>query len=248
MTWLDGLRVIGEMSPTEAAARLRAAGDEDGAQVAEADAAASGAGETFGMLSGLQRRRAALTSAAFLLRYQYTVDAVSDSSTDIDWPPCALSTPPDTPAGGVRIRDRSVVGPRGAWTGGDMTISRSTETFVFGDERVRRLRERTDLADQVESARAQMRDADRVYAMGLSAIRRAADLTQTELARQLGVSQAAVAKTEQRHDLLLSTLRAYLEAIGGHVRIVVTFQGGGEVELDLSQLGSTPSSAQSVTA
>jgi hypothetical protein len=53
-----------------------------------------------------------------------------------------------------------------------------------------------------------------------------------------------VAKTEQRHDLLLSTLRAYLEAIGGHVRIVVTFQGGGEVGLDLSQLGSTPSSAQ----
>jgi DNA-binding transcriptional regulator YiaG len=129
-----------------------------------------------------------------------------------------------------------------------MTTSRDTETFVSGDERVRRLRERADLADQVESARAGMRDADRVYAMGLSAIRRAADLTQTELARQLGVSQAAVAKTEQRHDLLLSTLRAYLEAIGGHVRIVVTFQGGGEVELDLSQLGSTPSSARPATA
>jgi DNA-binding transcriptional regulator YiaG len=129
-----------------------------------------------------------------------------------------------------------------------MTTSRSTETFVSGDERVRRLRERADLADQLESARAEMRDADRAHAMGLSAIRRAADLTQTELARQLGVSQAAVAKTEQRHDLLLSTLRAYLEAIGGHVRIVVTFQGGGEVELDLSQLGSTPSGAQPATA
>jgi DNA-binding transcriptional regulator YiaG len=120
-----------------------------------------------------------------------------------------------------------------------MTTNRDTETFVSGDERVRRLRERADLADQVESAREQMREADRTYAMGLAAIRRAADLTQTELARHLGVSQAAVAKTEQRHDLLLSTLRAYLEAIGGQVRIVVTFPGGGEVDLDLRQLGST---------
>jgi DNA-binding transcriptional regulator YiaG len=124
-----------------------------------------------------------------------------------------------------------------------MTTSRDTETFVSGDERVRRLRERADIAGQVESAREQMREADRTYAMGLAAIRRAADLTQTELARQLGVSQAAVAKTEQRHDLLLSTLRAYLEAIGGQVRIVVTFPGGGEVDLDLHQLGATPASA-----
>jgi DNA-binding transcriptional regulator YiaG len=124
-----------------------------------------------------------------------------------------------------------------------MSTNHDTESFVSGDERVRRLRERADLTDQVASAREQMRDADRTYAMGLAAIRRAADLTQTELARQLGVSQAAVAKTEQRHDLLLSTLRAYLEAIGGQVRIVVTFPGGGEIDLDLRQVGPTPARA-----
>jgi transcriptional regulator with XRE-family HTH domain len=83
-----------------------------------------------------------------------------------------------------------------------------------------------------------MREADRVHAMGLAALRRAADLTQTEIARSLGVSQAAIAKTEQRRDLLLSTLRAYLEAIGGHMRIIVSFEGGGEIELDLRQLES----------
>jgi len=116
---------------------------------------------------------------------------------------------------------------------------RNTETFVSGDERVRRLRERLGLAEDVESARQEMREADRAHAMGLAAIRRAADLTQDELARQLGISQAAVAKTEQRRDLLLSTLNAYLEAIGGHMRIIVTFDGGGEVELDLGQLDAT---------
>jgi DNA-binding XRE family transcriptional regulator len=117
-----------------------------------------------------------------------------------------------------------------------MTTGRDTKTFLAGDERVRRLREQPGLVEDVASAREEMLAADRVYAMGLAALRRAADLTQTELARSLGVSQAAVAKTEQRHDLLLSTLNTYLAAIGGHMRIIVSFDGGGEVELDLSHL------------
>jgi DNA-binding transcriptional regulator YiaG len=115
---------------------------------------------------------------------------------------------------------------------------RDTETFESGDERVRRLREKPGLAEEVAAARAEMREGDRVHAMGLAALRRAADLTQTEIARSLGVSQAAIAKTEQRDDLLLSTLKAYLEAIGGHMRIIVSFDGGGEAELDLRQLNS----------
>jgi len=124
-----------------------------------------------------------------------------------------------------------------------MTTGRDTETFLAGDERVRRLRQKSGLAEDVAAAREQMREADRAHAMGLAALRRAADLTQTELARSLGVSQAAVAKTEQRHDLLLSTLNTYLAAIGGHMRIIVSFDGGGEVELDLRQLDpATPKS------
>ena len=117
-----------------------------------------------------------------------------------------------------------------------MMTGRDTESFIAGDERVRRLREKPALVEDVVSAREEMREADRVHAMGLAALRRAADLTQTEIARSLGVSQAAIAKTEQRRDLLLSTLKAYLEAIGGHMRIIVSFEGGGEIELDLRQL------------
>jgi DNA-binding transcriptional regulator YiaG len=129
-----------------------------------------------------------------------------------------------------------------------MRTGRDTETFVAGDERVRRLRQTPGLAEDVASAREEMREADRVHAMGLAALRRAADLTQTELARSLGVSQAAVAKTEQRHDLLLSTLNTYLAAIGGHMRIIVSFDGGGEVELDLSQLDpATPKETSNPT-
>ncbi|MDT5366215.1 MAG: hypothetical protein QOC62_646, partial [Mycobacterium sp.] len=44
----------------------------------------------------------------------------------------------------------------------------------------------------------------------LAAMRRATGLTQTELAANLGVGQAAVSKIERQSEWLLSTLSAYL--------------------------------------
>ena len=55
----------------------------------------------------------------------------------------------------------------------------------------------------------------------LAAIRRATGLTQTELAHSLGVGQAQVSKIERQGDMLISTLAAYLTALGVHAQIVV---------------------------
>jgi hypothetical protein len=41
---------------------------------------------------------------------------------------------------------------------------------------------------------------------------------------------------EQPHDLLLSTFNAYLQAIGGTVKMIVSFADGHETILDLAQL------------
>lgn len=109
-------------------------------------------------------------------------------------------------------------------------------TFIRGNDRIERLAERPDLTDDVARVRRDMEDADRTYAMGLAALRQAAELTQVELAKKLGVSQAAVSRIEQPHDLLLSTLNAYLLAVGGHARVIVHFADGHEVDLDLSAL------------
>jgi len=100
----------------------------------------------------------------------------------------------------------------------------------------RELAQRPDLAEGVAQVRRDMEEADRTYAMGLAALRQAAELTQVELARRMGVTQAAVSRIEQAHDLLLSTLSAYLEAVGGHATVIVRFADGHEAELDLSQL------------
>lgn len=71
-------------------------------------------------------------------------------------------------------------------------------------------------------------------AAGLSMIRKAAELTQTEVATRLGVKQTSVSRLEVRPDMLMSTLRNYLDAAGAeHPRIVVPIAGADyEVDLD----------------
>jgi predicted transcriptional regulator len=59
----------------------------------------------------------------------------------------------------------------------------------------------------------------------------AADLTQVELATQMGVAQSEISRIEKGHDMPLSTLTAYLTAAGEHPRVVVTVNGK-DVELD----------------
>ncbi len=120
-----------------------------------------------------------------------------------------------------------------------MTKNESPEDdvrFIRGNDRIRQLAQRPDIADEVAQIRADMVDADRTYAMGLAALRQAAALTQVELARRLGVTQAAISRIEQPHDLLLSTLNSYLAAIGGTARMTVSFADCHETTLDLATL------------
>ncbi|MCK9895078.1 XRE family transcriptional regulator [Frankia sp. AgB32] len=109
-------------------------------------------------------------------------------------------------------------------------------TFIRGNDRIRQLAQRPDIGDEVAQIRADMAEADRTHAMGLAALRQAAALTQVELARRLGVTQAAISRIEQPHDLLLSTLNSYLAAIGGTIRMTVSFADGHETTLDLATL------------
>jgi transcriptional regulator with XRE-family HTH domain len=66
----------------------------------------------------------------------------------------------------------------------------------------------------------------------LAAIRRATGLTQTELAAKLGVGQAQISKIERQRDMLLSTLAAYLAALGVDAKFVVEL-GDQTVTYDL---------------
>src|ERR1700738_5016844 len=65
-----------------------------------------------------------------------------------------------------------------------------------------------------------------VAEMPLEQLRAARQLTQTNLAQVLGVNQSAVSKLEKRTDMYLSTLRSYIEAMGGTLDIQAVFPEG----------------------
>jgi transcriptional regulator with XRE-family HTH domain len=60
----------------------------------------------------------------------------------------------------------------------------------------------------------------------LRSLRKARQLTQERMAQLLHMRQASISKLENRTDLLLSTLRSYIEAMGGNLRLVVEFPDG----------------------
>ena len=59
--------------------------------------------------------------------------------------------------------------------------------------------------------------------LSLREIRRAQRLTQKHMAAKLGIGQEGISRLEQRSDLLVSTLRGYIEAMGGTLSIVAEF-------------------------
>jgi predicted XRE-type DNA-binding protein len=81
--------------------------------------------------------------------------------------------------------------------------------------------------------------------MSLRDLRRARNLTQVRVAKVLGITQDSVSRLEQRSDLLLSTLRKTVKAMGGDVRIVAEFPGRAPVVLaDPIENNGSPKSAR----
>ena len=62
--------------------------------------------------------------------------------------------------------------------------------------------------------------------MPLHDIREAMRLSQTQLAETLGVAQPAIAKMERRTDMFVSTVRRFVNALGGELHITATFPEG----------------------
>jgi predicted transcriptional regulator len=74
-------------------------------------------------------------------------------------------------------------------------------------------------AQAMAEAEAMRLDED----MGLAEVRRAMKLSQEEIGQVLQVGQGSVAKIEKRTDMYVSTLRRFIEAMGGELEIVARF-------------------------
>jgi DNA-binding XRE family transcriptional regulator len=108
----------------------------------------------------------------------------------------------------------------------------------------------TDLSNEVASIEAdkgrlaaaqavlvEISEGQVAHAAGLQMLRASFGLTQSDLAEKLGISQSNVAQTERRGDLLVSTLRRYIETItGGELRMLITSPNHSTMEFTLAEI------------
>ena len=93
------------------------------------------------------------------------------------------------------------------------------------DERIARLG--PDQRRKVEERAAELISEE----MTLRELRKARQLTQARVAAELGITQDGVSRLEQRSDLLLSTLRKTVEAMGGSLSLIARFPDRPPIEL-----------------
>jgi transcriptional regulator with XRE-family HTH domain len=74
--------------------------------------------------------------------------------------------------------------------------------------------------------RARKRTEELLADMPLQELRRARQLTQEQLAEALGMDQGNISKLERRTDMYVSTLRKFVEALGGQLEVVARFPEG----------------------
>ncbi len=80
----------------------------------------------------------------------------------------------------------------------------------------------------------------------LRELRKALQLTQTDVASTLGKRQDEVSRIEQRGDLLLSTLNDYVRSLGGELELVCTFKDRRPVRIrNIARVADGPASRRS---
>ena len=83
--------------------------------------------------------------------------------------------------------------------------------------------------------------------MTLYQLREARNLTQVSLAKVLQVNQGAVSRMEKRTDMYVSTLRSYIQAMGGQLQVKAIFPEG-EVEIEQFETLAEPQPEELATA
>ena len=84
---------------------------------------------------------------------------------------------------------------------------------------------RKTLAPERET-RIKARVDEAMARLSLHQLREARNLTQTSLAEVLHIPQGGISRLERRADMYVSTLRNYIRAMGGDLKITAVFPNG----------------------
>jgi transcriptional regulator with XRE-family HTH domain len=98
----------------------------------------------------------------------------------------------------------------------------------------REIKHKFSAEEHEQIKREALAELDRI---GFNKLRQARKQTQVALAERLDIPQNAVSRMERRTDLLLSTMRGFVEALGGKLELRVIFPDG---EFVLEELAPPP--------
>lgn len=97
-----------------------------------------------------------------------------------------------------------------------------------------------DLLATLPKARQQRIEARALELATLKDLRQAVQQTQEQLAATLGVRQDTISRLEKRSDMLLSTLRQYIEGMGGTLELVAQFPNRPPVVIEHLGMDGAP--------
>ncbi len=95
------------------------------------------------------------------------------------------------------------------------------------DRHFERIADDPPAQEALDSALAQIRE----HQATLAQVRKAKQLTQTTIGELLEMDQSEVSRLERRSDMLLSTLRSFIQAAGGELQLVATFPESAPIQL-----------------
>lgn len=103
---------------------------------------------------------------------------------------------------------------------------------ILSDE----LKKRPDHAKKQAAARRRMQRRLERYKATLGELRQARHVTQVQLAKQMQSTQPEVSRIEKQADVLLSTMRDYIEAMGGQLELLARFPDGPDVIITIGEI------------
>ena len=97
-----------------------------------------------------------------------------------------------------------------------------------------------DIIAALPKERQQRVEARAMELATLKDLRQAAQQTQKQLAAALGIGQDTISQLEKRSDMLLSTLRHYVESMGGRLELVAQFPNRPPVVIEHLGIEESP--------
>lgn len=127
------------------------------------------------------------------------------------------------------------------------TTTTETSAFAPADDVFDALESIAGINDDLPERLKAREQMEREHLIGLATIRQVAALTQAEVAARMGVKQTSISRLENRADVLLSTMKAYFDAVGAEATITIRI-GNAVHEVLLTELATSHTTEEPLPA